>query len=75
MHNERFDPLEVLRISTVVDIPSDRVERIPLEVLRISTVVDFCQPSYCGFPLEVLRISTVVDKELVIDKYKHLWKY
>ena len=54
-------PLEVLRISTVVDITLRWNELEPLEVLRISTVVD----SPCLFlrwaPLEVLRISTVVD--------------
>ena len=33
-------PLEVLRISTVVDIDSSMTLSIPLEVLRISTVVD-----------------------------------
>ena len=33
-------PLEVLRISTVVDADCGKLDRNPLEVLRISTVVD-----------------------------------
>ena len=33
-------PLEVLRISTVVDLDDQRIDVYPLEVLRISTVVD-----------------------------------
>ena len=33
-------PLEVLRISTVVDVWHPLLEYRPLEVLRISTVVD-----------------------------------
>ena len=33
-------PLEVLRISTVVDCIEKTVTIVPLEVLRISTVVD-----------------------------------
>ena len=33
-------PLEVLRISTVVDLPLLFSAHLPLEVLRISTVVD-----------------------------------
>ena len=33
-------PLEVLRISTVVDVAVEIEARVPLEVLRISTVVD-----------------------------------
>ena len=33
-------PLEVLRISTVVDMNLEELKKRPLEVLRISTVVD-----------------------------------
>ena len=35
-----IQPLEVLRISTVVDVPAPAHPPRPLEVLRISTVVD-----------------------------------
>ena len=56
-------PLEVLRISTVVDHPSASILSPPLEVLRISTVVDAEQARRVRWPLEVLRISTVVDGE------------
>ena len=38
-------PLEVLRISTVVDLMWTKVRGKPLEVLRISTVVDRSEPS------------------------------
>ena len=54
-------PLEVLRISTVVDRAEIYLGWGPLEVLRISTVVDAEQSRSKSFPLEVLRISTVVD--------------
>ena len=54
-------PLEVLRISTVVDIIPTTLRACPLEVLRISTVVDPPFPDVVDTPLEVLRISTVVD--------------
>ena len=54
-------PLEVLRISTVVDIVDVCRSIPPLEVLRISTVVDLLNSRKQRTPLEVLRISTVVD--------------
>ena len=54
-------PLEVLRISTVVDSVELANRLSPLEVLRISTVVDSILPHLSLLPLEVLRISTVVD--------------
>ena len=54
-------PLDVLRISTVVDIGFRTVKQLPLEVLRISTVVDTLLFGAGNEPLEVLRISTVVD--------------
>ena len=57
-------PLEVLRISTVVDFLVLAVNRSPLEVLRISTVVDIGAITTGVMPLEVLRISTVVDRFL-----------
>ena len=38
---KRAAPLEVLRISTVVDLRVFSISSSPLEVLRISTVVDF----------------------------------
>ena len=54
-------PLEVLRISTVVDRRLKELPWSPLEVLRISTVVDILTHLHTPLPLEVLRISTVVD--------------
>ena len=54
-------PLEVLRISTVVDQLVFYSIPTPLEVLRISTVVDTPYVRAAAEPLEVLRISTVVD--------------
>ena len=69
-------PLEVLRISTVVDLMKRLSYQNPLEVLRISTVVDFNAWNVGGIPgpLEVLRISTVVDV-LGGAFWKDLWKY
>ena len=57
-------PLEVLRISTVVDLILLREYINPLEVLRISTVVDDNPAVIPSAPLEVLRISTVVDSPI-----------
>ena len=67
-------PLEVLRISTVVDIDDTLLLSWPLEVLRISTVVDVQRTARLHSPLEVLRISTVVDKRKVMA-FSVLWKY
>ena len=69
----RWPPLEVLRISTVVDTPPLCLIGHPLEVLRISTVVDRSSCYFTSEPLEVLRISTVVDKAQIIKHYS-LWK-
>ena len=67
-------PLEVLRISTVVDIDLINSFFFPLEVLRISTVVDTRGFLPALSPLEVLRISTVVDWT-DSGRLEHLWKY
>ena len=72
-HRVRLIPLEVLRISTVVDTPPLCLIGHPLEVLRISTVVDRSSCYFTSEPLEVLRISTVVDKAQIIKHYS-LWK-
>ena len=53
--------LEVLRISTVVDLSRSVTAAMSLEVLRISTVVDITALNIIWATLEVLRISTVVD--------------
>ena len=75
MHSDSLyqDPLEVLRISTVVDLNPRTVQHCPLEVLRISTVVDCSEKTVTIVPLEVLRISTVVDPD-AFGAYMDLWK-
>ena len=70
----QMPPLEVLRISTVVDQYHKKPMFSPLEVLRISTVVDRNFSIVYLHPLEVLRISTVVDASRV-PTHPPLWKY
>ena len=60
-----MDPLEVLRISTVVDVMILLFPLSPFGSAKNFYCCRFISASTRPFPLEVLRISTVVDVTLI----------